>query len=115
MSSSILGISLMRRLMIGLLMILTTAFLVSVPLAQKAEAATTTTKIFVDGGLVKSSTKGHFSYSKTLVAGCHRVKVTQQSGGQRSVRPLRFCPDQQKELTVTVRDYDIKLKLSSAQ
>jgi hypothetical protein len=111
---SILGVSQMRQLMIGLLMILAMAFFVSVPLAQKAEAATTTTKIYVDGELVKSSTQANFSYSKTLVAGCHRVKVT-QSGGKRTVRPLNFCTDQQKELTVTVRNYDIKLKLSSPQ
>jgi methionine-rich copper-binding protein CopC len=112
---SILGVSQMRQLMIGLLMILAMAFFVSVPLAQKAEAATTTTKIYVDGELVKSSTQANFSYSKTLVAGCHRVKVTQKSGGKRTVRPLNFCTDQQKELTVTVRNYDIKLKLSSPQ
>jgi hypothetical protein len=111
---SILGVSQMRQLMIGLLMILAMAFFVSVPLAQKAEAATTTTKIYVDGELVKSSTQANFSYSKTLVAGCHRVKVT-QSGGKRTVWPLNFCTDQQKELTVTVRNYDIKLKLSSPQ
>jgi hypothetical protein len=110
---SILDVSQMRRLMIGLLMILATAFLVSVPLAQKAEAATTTTKIYVDGTLVKSSTQANFSYSKMLAAGCHRVKVTQQSGGKRSVHPLNFCTDQQKKFTVTVRNYDIKLKLSS--
>lgn len=63
------------------------------------------TLIFIDGERVKSTTDDHFTYSRRLSPGCHRVEVVQRRSGEvvsRSVR--RYCSDEPTRLVVRVDD-----------
>ncbi len=86
---------------------LVVALVAAAAVAPQADAHQTAgrTLIYIDGDLVKSTTDDHFTFTKRLAPGCHKVEVAQRRGGEvvsRSVR--RYCSEEPTRLIVEVDD-----------
>lgn len=105
----------MVRLVVVALVALSLMLVAAFAVAPKADAHQTegsSTSIYVDGNLVKSTSDDHFTYSKILKPGCHSIRVVSRETNdegtvQRTVQSKNTCVNERAKLTVRVSDGNV--------
>jgi hypothetical protein len=83
------------------------------PSAHSAGAATVTTRIIIDGTVVKRTQETDFTYSTELSRGCHTIKVTQRSStGSSSSQTMRICCNSRISVVVDVEGTSVDMRAS---
>ena len=81
------------------------------PAGQSAAAATVTTRIIIDGTVVKRTQETNFTYTTTLASGCHTIRVIQRSStGSRSEQTMRMCCNSKISVEVVVQGTSVNMR-----
>ena len=74
----------------------------------------TTTRIYVDGTLIKSTKDTTFTYKTLLQKGCHKVRVVQFSAGEVVRKQMNStCVNQKSTLIVEVNGHSVTVRTYS--
>lgn len=101
-----------RLVVVALSLMLVAAFAVA-PKADAHQTEGSSTSIYVDGNLVKSTSDDHFTYSKILKPGCHSIRVVSRETNdegtvQKTVQSKSTsCVNERAKLTVRVSDGNV--------
>jgi hypothetical protein len=81
------------------------------PSAPSASAATVTTRIIIDGTVVKRTQDTDFTYSTELSRGCHTIRVVQRSStGSRSSQTMRICCNSRISVVIDVEGTSVDMR-----
>jgi hypothetical protein len=81
------------------------------PSAHSASAATVTTRIIIDGTVVKRTQDTDFTYSTELSRGCHTIRVVQRSStGSSSSQTMRICCNSRISVVVDVEGTSVDMR-----
>ena len=81
------------------------------PAGQSAAAATVTTRIIIDGVVVKRTRESSFTYTDTLEPGCHTIRVVQRSStGSSSNQRMRMCCNSEISVEIVVENTSVDMR-----
>jgi hypothetical protein len=80
------------------------------PSVPSANAATVTTRIIIDGTVVKRTQDTDFTYSTELSRGCHTIRVLQRSStGSSSSQTMRICCNSRLSVVIDVEGTSVHM------